>query len=369
MTTGIRHIAILGLGLIGGSLASVWKQRRPVLTITGYDGPDVLEMAIEMGLIDRAATTLNAAVAGADLVVLAAPMSTNMRLLSDLAPMLAPGVLVTDVGSVKGPIVRHAGAVLPEVNPFLGGHPMAGSEHSGVGHADAFLFENATYVVCPPEAGLPLLDLYPDFFDLLSVTGARVLLLEADRHDRIAAAVSHLPQLLAVSLMNYAAGEHETDPFFLQLAAGGFRDLTRIASSPFTIWRDIFPANHGALLDALARFMARLQQTRNRLIEEDWDTLEADFTRARHVRDTIPGNTKGFLHPLVDIFVSVVDKPGALHQITGALYSDGLSLKDIELLKIREGTGGTFRLGFTGIAEADRAVSVLREAGLDAYRL
>ncbi len=248
---------------------------------------------------------------------------------------------------------------------------MAGSEKGGVTNADAFLFENATYVLCPPE-GLTaeaLTHLYGDFVALIEATGARLLVLEAQRHDRIAATVSHLPQLLATTLMNYAAGHNAEDDAFLRLAAGGFRDMTRIASSPFAMWQHILLANEGPILDALAGFAMSLQKMRNRIIEEDLKTLDKAFSEARRVRDTIPKDTKGFLHPLADIYVYAEDRPGVLAHITGTLYEAEINIKDIELLKIREGTGGAFRLSFSDEALANAAIEVLEGAGCRARRL
>ncbi len=367
----IQRIAILGVGLIGGSLGLAWKKNRADLTLVGYDRPAVLEAALQRGLIDERATTLSEAVHAADLVVLAVPLAPMLRVLEEVAPHLQPGTLVTDVGSVKGPIMAQARQVLTEANPFIGGHPMAGSEKGSVANADAFLFENATYVLCPPE-GLTaeaLTHHYGDFVALIEATGARLLVLEAQRHDRIAATVSHLPQLLATTLMNYAAGLNAEDDAFLRLAAGGFRDMTRIASSPFAMWQHILLANEGPILDALAGFATSLQKTRNRIIEEDLETLNEAFSEARRVRDTIPKDTKGFLHPLADIYVYAEDRPGVLAHITGTLYEAEINIKDIELLKIREGTGGAFRLSFSDEALADAAVEVLERAGCRAHRL
>lgn len=367
----LKRIAILGVGLIGGSLGLVWRSRGTELTVVGYDRPEVLEEALRRGAIDEGASDVAEAVHGADLVVLALPLATILRLLEEIAPHLRPGAVVTDVGSVKAPVMAQAREVLAPENPFVGGHPMAGSERSGVAHADAFLFENATYVLCPPEgtAAEALPETHPDLVALVRATGAQVLLLEAARHDRIAAFVSHLPQLLAVLLMNLAAEANEEDDAFLRLAAGGFRDMTRIASSPFRMWGDILIGNEGPILDTLAGFAAALQRVRNRLAEEDLDALEGAFTRARTVRDTIPKNTKGFLHPLSDVYVYVEDRPGVLLHITQALYEAELNIKDIELLKIREGTGGAFRLSFSGDAAAEAAVAALQAAGYRAYRL
>ena len=366
-----KRIALLGVGLIGGSLALAWKKNVPSCTIVGFDDPDVLDRAPARGAGDERAASAEAAVAEADLVVLAMPLGPMMRTLEQIAPHLRPDAVVTDVGSVKQPVAAMAGAVLPASVTFVGGHPMAGSERGGIDHADAFLFENATYVLCPPPGvdEQTLAARHADLIALVRATGARVLVLDAERHDRIAAAVSHLPQLLAVTLMNYAAGQNAHDDAFLRLAAGGFRDMTRIASSPFEPWRDILVANHGAILDALAGLVAALQRTRNRLIEEDFDALGEAFASARQARDTIPKNSKGFLQPLADLYVYAEDRPGELLNITRTLYDSALNMKDIELLKIREGTGGAFRIGFADEPTADAAGAALRGAGFTAYRL
>lgn len=365
------RIAILGTGLIGGSLGLAWRQYRGDCFIVGYDRPAVLETAAERGAIDAPAADPIAAVEDADLVVLATPLTTALRLLDRIAPHLATGTLVTDVASVKTPVVEQARDVLPTDVPFIGGHPMAGSEEHGIAHATPILFENAAYVLCPvePQMTESLAETHGGFLDLVTATGARPLVLEAEKHDRIAAAVSHLPQLLAVTLVNTAATRDDEDRHPLQLAAGGFRDMTRIASSPFAMWRDILIGNQGPILDALSHFARRLQSIRNRLIEEDLDALETIFDEAHTIRRAIPTDAKGFLAPLADVYVAANDRPGVLAEMTGALYEADLNIKDIELLKFREGTGGTFRLGFARDAEANTAIDVLRATGFEAHRL
>ena len=365
----MQHIAIIGVGLIGGSLGIAWKKRRPNVRIVGFDNPSVLMTAVERGAIDRGASSAADAVREADVVVLAAPLRAIVATLDDIAPHLKPGAVVTDVGSVKRPVVNHALDVLPEHVQFVGGHPMAGSERRGVEHADALLFENATYVLCPPSGRRPLQEEQPAFVDLIRSTGARLLMLDADRHDAIAATVSHLPQFLAVALMSYAADRNASDDAFLQLAAGGFRDMTRIASSPFDVWRDIFIANGGPILDALAGFSALLQRLRARLATEDLSALQEAFETAGAARDSIPRDTKGFLHPLADVYVYAEDRPGELLSIARILHDASLNIKDIELLKIREGTGGAFRIGFSDPGVAEAAVEALSSARYTAYRL
>ncbi len=367
----IQRVALLGVGLIGGSLALAFKRSTDRLTIIGYDRPDVLDEALRLGVIDARAADPAAAVQEADLVILATPIGAILHLLDAIAPHVRPGAIITDVGSVKAPVLAHAREVLPDPTAFVGGHPMTGSEHGGVAHADPFLFENATYVLCPP-AGMPAVEATRDFaglIELLQRSGARLLMLEADVHDRIAATVSHLPQLLAVLLMNLAAERATEHEAVLKLAAGGFRDMTRIAASPFAMWRDILVANHGNILDTLGDCAAALQRLRNRLAAEDLDALEEAFRQARAARESIPRDSKGFLRPLADLYVHAEDRPGALLHIVQTLYEAEVNIKDIELLKIREGTGGTFRLGFVDEATVQTAIETLRRAGLKAHRL
>ncbi len=366
----IQHVTIIGVGLIGGSLGLVWKKNRPDLTITGVDAPEVLARALERGAVGRTQSSVEAAVRQADVVVLAVPLLRMPALTAEAAACMKPGAILTDVGSVKSPQAALASSSLPAHVTYIGGHPMAGSERGGIDHADAFLFENATYVLCPAE-GKPVASIEDreDFIDLIRSTGGRLLLMDAARHDRIAAVVSHLPQLAAVALMNTAAARNGEDDAFLRLAAGGFRDMTRIASSPFSIWRDILSSNRDHVLAALDDLTHRLSAMRTRLAGEGSAPLEALFEEARQVRDTIPRNSKGFLLPLSDIYVYAEDQPGELLSIAQALLASEINIKDIELLKIREGTGGAFRMSFSGEAVAESAVRVLQRAGYTAYRL
>lgn len=368
----IDRIAILGTGLIGGSLGLAWQERRPDVTIVGNDRPEVLEEAEERGAIDAKAADPVSAVEDADLVVLATPLATGLRVLEAIADHLDEGTLVTDVASVKQPVLDQAQDVLPDDVHFLGGHPMAGAEHSGIEHADPLLFENAIYALClPGDASEDDLDgpLAP-VVDFVEATGARPLLLDAARHDRLVAAVSHLPQILAVSLVNTVTDTEDEDDrdLALKLAGGGFRDMTRIAASPFDMWRDILVGNEGAIHDALSRFRRTLRELRNRLIEQDLDQLEQAFVDAQTGRDAIPRDTKGFLHALADVYVRAPDEPGVIHDMTGLLLEADLNIKDIELQQMREGTGGTFRLAFASAQEADAAVEALNDAEYEAWR-
>lgn len=367
----VKQVAILGVGLIGGSLGRAWKTHRPELQVVGYDRPEVLNEPSAAKAIDVKASSAAKAVENADVVVLATPIGALTALLKEISPHLQPGAVVTDVSSVKAPITRTAAQVLDKTNPFIGGHPMAGAEESGIAHADAFLFENATYVLCPPSflSADDLQSKYTPFIELIESTGARVRILEAKQHDQVAARVSHVPQLLAVALMNQAIAAQQRNDAVLQLAAGGFRDMTRIASSSFGLWHDILASNRRPITEALDELLESLEDIRATISHKDVADLETAFEQARETREQIPKDTKGFLHPISDVYVYAEDKPGFLSQLTTVLYKSGLNIKDIELLKIREGTGGAFRVGFASAQEADDAVQTLQNAEYTAYRL
>ncbi|NNF03487.1 MAG: prephenate dehydrogenase [Rhodothermales bacterium] len=369
-TFTVRRVAVVGTGLMGGSLGLAIRRARPDIDVTGFDQPSVLAEALQRGAITRSASSIGECVRGADVVIFAAPIAATLRLLEEAAPHLDGVAVVTDLCSVKTPVLERAADVLPDGVLFVGGHPMTGSERTGIRHARELLYENATYVLCPPDPVPPEhAAALEGFENLLRAIGARLLRLDARAHDESVAHVSHLPQLLAVLLVNQAGGESERLDAVFELAAGGFRDMTRIAGSSFSIWRDIVAGNRGPILDALGAYAARLQAVRNRLAEDDWEAVGALFADAEEIRQRIPAAETGALRTIVDIFVFVPDETGALHRIISLLATSGLDIRDIELLKLREGTGGTFRLGFDTPRNADRAVDVLTSDGIQAYRL
>lgn len=361
-------VAIIGVGLMGGSLGLALRARRPDIEVVGWDDAAALRTALDRGAVTRAASSLADAVADAHVIVLATPVATALDVLSEMAAVLPEGVTITDLGSVKRPVAQHAAEVLPRGVTFIGGHPMAGSERAGVRHADALLFENATWVLCPAPLDADT-TAYELMVELVETTGARVLPMTADAHDAVAARVSHLPQLLSVLLVNLASESRAAHPGLLDLAAGGFRDMTRIAGSRFSMWRDIIDANRGEIQDVLADFARHLQTLRGALAEDDMERVAERFRDAEQTRDFIPADRKGFLRPLSDVYVFVGDEPGALVRITTSLFEARINIKDIELLRIREGTGGTFRLGLETPSEAQRAVDALGHHGISAYRL
>ncbi len=278
----LQRIAVVGLGLLGGSLVQSLKRALPQRKIIGVDYPHVLAQARDFLDEQYAPTDLSHALANADLIFLATPINAIIDMLPLVANAVKRGAIITDVGSTKFEIVEKAKSCFGEERFFIGGHPMTGLEKGGWENAQPNLFDAATYVLTPmahcPVAPRTALQ------GLLQTIGARVLLLEAEEHDHVAAEVSHLPQLLAVALTNFIAREGIAQAPRMQMAAGGFRDMTRIAASPYNIWCDILQTNHKNVREALREFTLALQELDQNLEEKK---LEGDFQRAHAVRQQL----------------------------------------------------------------------------------
>lgn len=356
-------IALIGVGLIGGSLGLAFRRLRIGERIIGISRSDTIEEAIRLGAIHEGYPyeELPQGLGEADLVFLCTPIHRILDLLPEIPKRVQPGTLVSDVGSTKGEIVALAERTFPESVYFIGGHPMAGSESRGVRAADPFLFQNAVYVLAP-RRGTPhtVVDRLTALIDRL---GARVAVIDAAVHDHIAAVVSHLPQMMAVALVEMVGRLNETNPLFLRMAAGGFRDMTRIASSPYEVWGDICKTNAPQIAEVIEAYVAELTALKQRLTDE---RLREDFDFANVTRGAIPRDAKGFLRPLYDVLVVVEDKPGVIAGIATPLAEQGINIKDIEVLKVREDEGGTLRLAFGTQEEAMQAIGALNARGYEA---
>ena len=279
----LGRVAVVGVGLIGGSIALALRRAGAVSGIVAYDRDgQALERATALGVIDRPADSVSEAARGADLVIVALPVRAIGGALHDIALALEPHAVVTDVGSTKGEVVRIAREELRDRFPrFVPGHPIAGRETSGVESATPDLFRGAR-VVLTPQA-----ETVPDAVDVVraawEAAGARVTPLTAQAHDRIFAAVSHLPHILSFALVSEIAAREDAADLF-GFAAGGFRDFTRIAGSSPEMWRDISLQNKAALLGELDRYEARLAVFRALIEKGDGPALERLMTEARTAR-------------------------------------------------------------------------------------
>lgn len=350
-----ERAVVAGVGLIGGSVALGLAQRGLARRVIGYDAStEALREAEALGVVDEVRPQPGEWLRGADLLVLAAPMRALTPLARELAPFLDPGTLVTDVGSVKAGIAAEMETL--GVRQFVAGHPMAGSERGGVRHARAALLENAVWVLTPTEQ-TPLTALSRTRA-LVEGLGAAPVVMPPEAHDSLVATVSHLPYLASLALTHMVARDERLS----LLAAGGFRDLTRVASGDPRMSRDMVVENRAALRDALARFRRQLDR-----LEADLDEPEELLAAAhegKRTRDSLPVVRRSLLPLRHDLVVAMPDKPNQIGAVTQALGAAGVNIKDIEVLAIRE-DGGSLRLGLESPEDVAHAATILRGEGFE----
>lgn len=351
MTT---KIAIFGVGLIGGSLALCLKGK-PGITVVGHSHrPESMKRIMERGVVDVATLSMEEAACDADFIFLCVPVGNLESYLKQLNELpLKQGCIITDVGSTKAAVATCAeGFSHPGVH-FIGGHPMAGSERSGVEAASSLLFENAFYVLTPspdvPE------EAYTRLEQLLTHTRAQIVRVEPMLHDEIVGAISHLPHIIAVALVNQVRDYNENNELYRMLAAGGFRDITRIASSDPIIWRDILLSNRDVLLSLLRDWNQEVGGFISMLEGMDGTGIEEAFKKANMFRSELPERRKGAITSLFDIYIDVPDHPGIIGQIATELGVRKINLSNIQIIESREDVPGVMRLSFRNEGEMDRA--------------
>lgn len=284
MTQPFEKVAILGLGLIGSSISHAIRAYGGAKTISGHaKSAETLKAAAELKLADTLHASAADAVKGADLIILCAPVGVCAALAASIKDAVAPGAIITDVGSVKGAIIRDVGPHVPPHAYFVPGHPIAGTEQSGPRSGFAELFQNRWCILTPVD-GTP-----PDRVAALEAFwrgfGSNVEIMGAEHHDLVLAMTSHLPHLIAYNSVATAADlEKVTQSEVIKFSAGGFRDLTRIAASDPTMWRDVFLNNREAVLEMLGRFMEEMSMLQRAIRWGDGETLFNLFSRAREVR-------------------------------------------------------------------------------------
>lgn len=413
-----RRIVVVGAGLLGGSIVSALQVRRPFgdadgIRIVAVSGGKTLQALKDRDWCDEhfSYDQLENACDEADLVVLCSPLSalqSHLMRLSSARDRLARNAVVTDVGSTKALVCRNGFAGFPddgEGSPrFVGGHPMAGSEKSGIEAADPLLFQSALWVLCPP-ADLPV-DQDSGLRALVQTLGARLAVLAPEVHDAAVARISHAPQILSSALSAWAGRDEDLAEPALDLAAGGFRDMTRLSLSRWEVWRDIVATNPGPIAGALEDLSASLAGlaaaakswesalgtfdddpasiarqgrffdaiARQRLddacqilsaegLSGDLRDAERVFREAFHAgaafRSRFRMPRKGIAHDLHEFVVRLEDRPGQLQALLKPLAEANLNVQDLEILKVREGESGTVLLGFGTAEDAAKAREVL----------
>lgn len=284
MSVVYERVALIGLGLIAGSMAHAMRRAGLAGEIVGTArSAETRATAREIGLCDRVVDTVQEAVEGADLVVLSVPVGAMGGVAEAIAPYLAPGTTVTDVGSVKRDVVEQVGPHLPQGVHFIPGHPLAGTEHSGPRAGFAELFDNRYVLLTPVEGSNP--EAVARLRELWVGCGALVEEMDADHHDLVLAVTSHTPHLIAYTMVGVADDlRRVTDSEVIKYSAAGFRDFTRIAASDPVMWRDVFLSNKDATLEILGRFTEELFALQRAIRTGDGDHLQAYFTRTRAIR-------------------------------------------------------------------------------------
>jgi len=365
-----RSVLIVGLGLIGGSLAMALRRSGFAGRILGIDVcGETVSRALQTGIVDEASTGPEGLAPTADIAVVCTPIKAIVPWVRRLSSLMRPGTVITDVGSTKTEILNSLKNTLPDEIGFVGGHPMAGSERQGLLAADPYLFENAVYVLVPqlPESKPRSVEIVTD---LIEATGATPVQLAPEKHDRIVAAVSHLPHLVAAAIINTVMEDTNDWRDVLTLAAGGFRDTTRVASGDPLLWYDIFSTNRGMVVRMLEAMEGHLAELRRLVLqgEKGRSLLIKRLGQAKKLRDQLPVRSKGILTPVFELVVQVVDKPGAISEVTACLAEAGVNIIDIEILRVREGEGGVLRLGVESEEGLKTAIRVLEARGITAHR-
>jgi len=359
-------VALLGTGLIGGSIGFALQKLPEVEEVIAYDlDPQARDGAVERGAAARAVGSVAEAVAAADIIFIAAPVGVIPKLAAEAAANAKPGTIITDVGSTKSRVVMEIEKSLPHGVTFIGGHPMAGTEEEGIEAADAGLLDGCWWILTPTDRVEAAS--YRSLHGLLAGFGARVMALEADRHDDLMAIVSHLPHLTAATLMNLAAERGKEHAGLLSLAAGGFRDVTRVAASNPDIWLDICEENSEAIGSVLSDFAGRILELSDLVTSRNRSELRERFTSARSARRNLPG--KGITGELVEVLIPVPDRPGVLAEVTTTVGDLGVNIEDLQITHSEEGGRGTLRLLIAGKEDANRIRDALLSRGYEVRSL
>ncbi|HHY21636.1 MAG TPA: prephenate dehydrogenase, partial [Bacilli bacterium] len=355
-------------GLIGGSLALAIRKEHNA-RIVGFDiNEQQVKMALSLKVIDEEATSIEAGAKDADLIVIATPVAKTEQIIEELVSYeLKEGAIITDVGSTKKKIFEKSKCLQGKGVTFIGAHPMAGSHKTGVAAAKAHLFENAFYILTPPEdtSMTKVIQLQ----NWLKGTKAKFIEMTPVQHDMLAGAISHFPHIVAASLVHQIAKIEDKDPLVSRLAAGGFRDITRIASSSPVMWRDILLHNKDSLLDLLDKWQEEMTYIRHLIEKEEEQEIYDYFRTAKAFRDDLPVHKKGAIPSYYDLYVDLPDHPGVISDVTAILAKEGISITNIRILETREDIMGALRLSFRSEKDRENAKVCLEAQLYETYTM
>jgi len=362
----IEKIGFIGLGLIGGSIAKTLKRVCPQIKLYATSGhQSTVTQAYEAHIIENSRQLPLSELADMDYLFLCTPVRQNLEYLAQLKGILSPRTVITDVGSVKGDIHR-AVIRLGMEDCFIGGHPMAGSEKTGFAAATPYLLENAYYVITPTSATTG--EQLARFKELVSMLGAIPLVLDYDRHDFATASISHLPHIIAYSLVNLVKNIDDADETMKTIAAGGFRDMTRIAASSPVMWQDICLSNREQLLNLIDLYSQELSSIRHTIEAEDKTGMAEYFTEAKNYRDSLSIRKKSSIQPVYELYCDLIDEVGGIATLATLLASNGINIKNIGILHNREFEDGVLHIELYDSDSLNTAANLLTKYHYTVYR-
>ena len=365
MNANHMTIGFIGLGLIGGSIAKTIRRIHPDSIIYGFDtNTDSLKAAKEDGTLNQYFETLDSTFSSCDIIFLCAPVEYNIEYLKYLKNVISDDCIITDAGSVKGPI-HKAVEELGMDHCFIGGHPMAGSEQSGFEHSSDHLLENAYYILTP--GGQVPLEKLTEFSELIDSLGSIPMVLTAEEHDFITAGVSHLPHIIASSLVNLINKLDNEAEYMKTIAAGGFRDITRIASSSPVMWEQICIENHENISSVLDEYIRMLIQIRCSIDNQEASYLYDMFARSRDYRDSIDASSSGLINKTYMLYIDIVDEAGGIATIATILAMEGISIKNIGIIHNREFEQGVLKIEFYEQNALEKACALLKKRNYIVY--
>lgn len=358
-------VGFIGIGLIGGSIAKRLHEQFPNMTLVAYNrSTPSLDLAMADGTITKGVTVIDETFSECDYIFLCTPVQHNAEYLAKLKPLVKPDCLITDVGSVKGNIHRIVEQLHMEKS-FIGGHPMAGSEKTGYQNSSPYLLENAFYVLTKTEH--TRLDALDDLTLLVKAMGAIPIVLEYQQHDYIVAAISHLPHLIASSLVNLVKDLDDSQEHMKKIAAGGFKDITRIASSSPEMWQEICATNAENIIELLENYIHSLQNIRDNLKADTSHYIFDLFTKSRDYRNSFSSGDSGLIQKNYSLCCDIIDETGAISSVALLLANHQISIQNIGIVHNREFEHGVLKIMFHNDSDTSKAGTVLAQHGYTVY--
>lgn len=363
------NIGFIGFGLIGGSIAKNLKLKKNynIIAYNYYENrpnPN-LEAALLDKIIDNIVTNLLDGFDKCDIIFLCAPVLTNIKYLKQLKNIIKSSCIITDVGSVKGNIQKAVKDLDLEAN-FIGGHPMAGSEKTGYQNSSLSLLENAFYILTPTKkTSKVMIDI---MCSIVQITDAIPIILDANEHDNITACISHIPHIIASSLVNFIKHSDDSKGKMRSLTAGGFKDITRIASSSPVMWQNICLTNSDSIEIFLTKYIDYLNTIKKAITNKDEQFLLNTFNEAKEYRDNIPNNKNNLITKIFELYVDIIDETGAIANISTILANNNISIKNIGIINNREFENGVLRIEFYNENAFNNCVEILTKYKYTIYK-